>query len=206
MPSRAATRARTAVRAVLRRSWLVAAAAALVTADPAFATAEDPRVPIELQVELLTRIVRYERTYMAETTPARVVVVTRSRDLLSSRAGAELVARIRREERVGGRAVSVSLHEFTSARALGAAVDRDAIDIVYLTPGLGGEVAAIAAALDGRNVLTVAAVGGDVDRGAVVGFELVSSRPRIAVNLTRARAQRLRFNAQFLRLVRVVER
>jgi hypothetical protein len=182
----------------------LAAAAALAMAQSP-ADAEDVSVPVELQVALLGRIVRYERTYMAQSTPARILVVTRSGDPQSTRAGAEFIARIRREERLGSREITVSAHEFTSARSLAATVERERIGIVYVAPGLGREIGAIASALAGQNVLTVAAVGGDVERGAVLGFELVSSRPRIAVNLTRARSQRLRFNSQFLRIARVVE-
>jgi hypothetical protein len=183
----------------------VAVAALLLVSTVPTAGAEDSAVPVELQVELLARIVRYERTYMARTDSARVLVVVRRASIDSARAGAEFMAHVRRQRELGGRAVQPSVHEFTTARALGDAAARDRIDIVYLAPGLGSEVPAIASAFAGRNVLTVAATGRDVDRGAVVGFELASSRPRIAINLSTARAQRLRFNAQFLRIARVVE-
>jgi hypothetical protein len=169
------------------------------------AGADDSAVPVELQVELLARIVRYERSYMAQSASARLLAVVRTNDVDSTRTGSEFIAHVRRQQRVGGRTVTASVHEFTNVRALRDAVARDQVSIVYFAPGLASEMPAIASAFAGRNVITVAATGRDVDRGAVVGFELVSSRPRIAVNLPRARAQRLRFNAQFLRIARVVE-
>lgn len=99
----------------------------------------------------------------------------------------------------------MSRHEYSGLAALDAEMTRSSPSILYLAAGLGEEVPAIATALAGRSVLTVSAVGRDVDRGAVLGFELVSSRPQIAVNLRRARAQRLQFHAQLLRLARVVQ-
>jgi hypothetical protein len=93
---------------------------------------------------------------------------------------------------------------FTNPGALATTARASTARLVYLAPGLGGDVRAIGAGLVGLDVITVSAVGSDVDRGIVLGFELVSSRPRVVVHLAAARAQHLQFSAQFLRLARVV--
>jgi hypothetical protein len=95
-------------------------------------------------------------------------------------------------------------HPYSDPARLRLDIEQREASIVYLSAGLGPEVPAIAAALDGTTVLTVSSVGRDVERGAVLGFDIVSSRPQIAVNLARARAQHLELDSQFLRLVRVI--
>ena len=168
------------------------------------ALADELSVPVELQVELLDRIVRYERTFASESTPVRVLVVSRANSPESVRVSAQLIARLRHTGRLGGRPTTSQATRFAGASALAAEVRASTARIVYLAPGLGGDASAIAAALAGLGVITVSSVGADVDRGVVLGFELVSARPRVAVHLGAARAQHLQFNAQFLRLARVV--
>ena len=168
------------------------------------ATADDVSVPVDLQVELLDRIVRYERSFASETTPVRVLLVTRSGSPESARVSAQVAVRVRAAGRLGGRPATVDTTLFTSVAALAGTVRSSAARVVYFAPGFGPEVQTIAASLVGLDVITVSSVGSDVDRGIVLGFELVSSRPRVAVNLAAARAQHLQFSAQFLRLARVV--
>lgn len=179
--------------------------AGLLGAPTGPVAADEVSVPIELQVALLERIVRYERTFAAETTPVSVLVVSRASSAESLRVTGQLVAGLQHAGSLGGRTVAATTFSFTNAAGLRAEVGRTHARIVYLTAGLGDEVGRIRTALAGAGVITVAAVGADVDRGAVVGFELVSSRPRIIVNLTVARAEQLQFNGQFLRLARVIE-
>jgi hypothetical protein len=179
--------------------------AALGPAAPS-ARGDELTVPVELQVDLVGRIARYERNFAAHASePASIVVVARSRSPESQRVAAQLVASLSRTAQIGGRPVRVSRHEYTSAAALGAELDRAQAAIVYTAPGLSGDMSAIAEALSGRSILSISAVGADVDHGVVLGFELVASRPQIAIHLGRARAQRLQFSAQLLRLARVVQ-
>lgn len=167
--------------------------------------AQDGSVPIELQVELLARVARYERGFAATPrVPAAVLVVTRPASPAAARVAGQIASHLARTREIAGRPVVVSFHEHTSAAALRALVERDRIAIVYFTSGLETEIPAIASALAGLAVITVSAIGSDVDRGAVLGFELAASRPRIVVNTGRARAQRLEFHSQFLRLARIV--
>lgn len=188
-----------------RRCWVAAVLAISVGSLPGPVVANELTVPVELQVELLARVTRYERTYAARTgAPARVLIVSRRDNVESVRVSAQLSAHLARAGEIGGRPVTVATHAWSNAGALRGTVRQERPDIVYLTPGFGSEIAAIAEALREEPVMTVSAVGSDVDRGAVLGFELVSSRARIAVNVTHARAHRLDFNAQFLRLVRIV--
>jgi hypothetical protein len=77
--------------------------------------------------------------------------------------------------------------------------------VVYVAPGLSSEATAMAVALQGLDVLTVAAVPNDVLHGMVLGFEVVSGKPKLVIHLTRARRQNVAFKPELLRLARVIE-
>lgn len=55
--------------------------------------------------------------------------------------------------------------------------DRD-VTLVLLAPGLSGRARALAAALDGVACITVSATPEGVREGVVLGFDLLSSKPR----------------------------
>lgn len=189
----------------VRLRLLVLVSAVTLGAGTPSAVADEVSVPIDLQVALLGRVLRYERTYASETTPVQVLVVSRSGSPASVRVGSQLTAALRRSGSLGGRAVSVTPVSYTTAAALRASANASRARVVYLAAGLGDQLAEIDGALTDRDLFLVSTVGPDVERGAVIGFELVSSRPRIIVNLRAARARRLQFNGQFLRLARVVQ-
>src|SRR5207247_2537070 len=62
--------------------------------------------------------------------------------------------------------------------------------IVYVTPGFSDpEIGAIVASLRGVDVLSAGALPAYVPLGIVLGFDLVSGRPKVLVHLTQARRQ-----------------
>lgn len=186
------------------RALALACAVASLLGTPG-AVADEVVVPIRLQLELLERVVRYERGFASASTPVRVLVVGRNGSAASARMTAQLLAGLRQSRRLGGRPMDVAQVAYTNAAALRSEVRRVDADVLYLGARLDDEVPLIAEALSGTTLISVSAVAADADRGLVLGFELVSSRPRIVVNLKAARASRLRFNAQFLRLTRIVQ-
>jgi hypothetical protein len=76
--------------------------------------------------------------------------------------------------------------------------------LAYLSVDLEPDAPAIAAALADTNVLTIGATGLMAERGACVGFELEGGKPKIYVNLRVAKAQKVDFRAELLRLVKLV--
>jgi hypothetical protein len=189
-------------RALARCGGLLALAAFLIAES---AKADEPTVPIALQVDLLDRVVRFERNYAGHGgAPARVVVVTKGDETASLRAAALASAAIDKTGNLGARPASVTTLTFSSAAALRSASLE--ADVVYLMPGLSrADLQGIAATFADSSVLTVGVSNGDAEAGAALGFELEGSKPRIVVNLRQARAQRLDFSAQFLRLARVIQ-
>ena len=162
-------------------------------------------MPLDLQLQLVDRVVRYERVWAADPSPLGVLVLRRAGAVESERASAGLVQLLNRAGRLGGRPITVTERGYDGTASLLAQCDRERVLLVYLAPGLGAEVGNIVRAVAGRTILVVSTVGADVDRGAMVGFELAGARPRIAIHLASTRAAGRRFDAQFLRLARVVE-
>jgi hypothetical protein len=190
-------------RRVLLLCTLLLVVAAFLAAPPG--RADELTVPIGLQVDLLDRIVRFERSYASRAgAPALVVVVAKGDEAASVRAAALASAAIGQLGNLGARRASVVIMTFSSPGALRSASPE--ADIVYLMPGFSrADMQSIAAIYIDSKVLTVGTTNGDAENGAALGFELEGSKPRIIVNLRQARAQRLDFSAQLLRLARVIQ-
>lgn len=177
----------------------------LISAGSPPVRAADEGVPIALQIELLDRLLWYERRYQREAgKPIGVLVVVRPRDTQSARAAGQLSAALARLDALGGRPVRLSQVELESAAQVARVVRERGAYVVYLAPGLSDVLTDLTRSLAGSPSLTVSAVPTDVDKGVVLGFELSSSKPRIVINLRTARAQLLELSAQLLRIARVL--
>lgn len=177
---------------------------AILSIAPSDAAGDEVTVPAGLQVQLLDRVLRYEHAFPAVQGPATVLVVVRPGGAESERVAAQLRAALVSSGTLAGRNVQLVVHQYRSAPRLGRRARARGASVVYLSAGLGSAVGAIATELPSPHVVLVSSVGGDVQRGATLGFELVSSRPAIAVNLPQATAQQLQFSAHVLRVARVV--
>jgi hypothetical protein len=104
---------------------------------------------------------------------------------------------------IAGLPVAVELLEYFDPRALRGAVDARRLALLYLTPGFSDRVAAITGSLSGTDLLSVSAVAADVPAGIVLGFDLVSSQPKLWVNLSAAQRQNVTFEPQALKLMKV---
>jgi hypothetical protein len=72
-------------------------------------------------------------------------------------------------------------------------------------PGLQNNIAEIKRSLDGLDVLSVASIGSYVHQGIVLGFDVVSGKPKLLVNLEQAHSQKISFKSELLKMVRVVD-
>jgi hypothetical protein len=190
-----------------RRRVLVALAGALVwIGGRGRARAADVDVPIPLQVELMARVVKYDRNApdrMGGT--CRVLIVRRKGDSASAAAAMQVKTELEALDDIAGAAISATRHDYTDADALARKCSDDRVGIVVLTPGLSDVVGSIAAALTGQNLLTMSLLAADVASGAVLGFLLEASRPTIHVHLPQARRQNVDFSARLLAIAKVIE-
>jgi YfiR/HmsC-like len=170
------------------------------------ALAEECPVPISRQAELLVHLAAYDRNLSARAQGfLRIVVVVNPDDADSRAAGAAMQIALRRFEKIAGLPPQVSIVQFPGASELAADCRADRVSIVYVTPGLDAAIADLARALDGVDVLTVAAIPRFVAQGVVLGFDLVSGRPTLLFNLPQAKRQNVAIDPKVLELMRVIK-
>jgi hypothetical protein len=170
------------------------------------ARAEEVAVPPRLQAELLARVAAYDKSFARRAgDAARVLLVARASDNESTRTIAQLKTALGEIDRVGDLPHEETIVTYEGAPGIAAACRARRASIVVFGPGFSRDVEEIRAALDGVDVLSVSAVAEYVPRGIVLGFDLVSSRPKLLVNLTQARRQGIAFRADVLKIMRVYE-
>jgi hypothetical protein len=181
----------------------VVALCAIVARD---ARGEEVGVPERLQAELVAKMATYDRGFVARAGErAHVVIVDKPDDADSARVATHLESAFRGLPDVGGLPHDEAVVAWSGASALPGIVRARHAAIVYFTPGFAADVGDIRSALDGVDVLSVSAVADYVPRGIVLGFDLVSGKPKLLVNLGQARKQHVAFMAEVLKLARVYE-
>ena len=170
------------------------------------ARGEDVSVPIGLQAELLAKLASYDRNLAARAGDrVRIAIIARSSDASSARAAAQMQKALSTIADVGGLAHDETIVTYSDSRSIAELCKQRRITIAYVTPGLAEEAGPMAKAFAGLDLLSVAGSAADVSSGIVVGFDLVSGKPKLVVHLTRAKSQNVSFRAEVLKLMRVVE-
>jgi hypothetical protein len=93
---------------------------------------------------------------------------------------------------------------FSTSKDLIASCTRLGPSILYFGPGFDEELATLRTLFESLDLLTVSANPEGVPLGLVLGFDLVSGRPKLLVNLTQARKQGVAFQPEVLKLMKVV--
>jgi hypothetical protein len=163
-------------------------------------------VPPPLQVELLSKVLRYDRNFAGRAgAQARVLVVYVAEAPDSESVARQLMAALQAQPRLGGVVHQDALVAFQSVTALAQLIQQSDASLVLLAPGLSPRASALAAALDGAFCLTVSSTPEGVREGLVLGFDLLSSKPKMLFNLTQARRQHGDFGAEVLQLMTVFQ-
>lgn len=176
---------------------LVVLLAALLTAD------DQPTVPLQLEIELMGKVLRYDRNLALHTTTGVSVLVVHVDGEGSTAVARQLIEALGSQPTLGGLAHTEKRVLFTTPQALASQVKEQGIDVVLFAPGLSSQASELARALDGLEVLTVTTTASGVREGYVLGFELVAGRPHMLFNLAQARRQRTDFRAEVLQLMTV---
>jgi hypothetical protein len=190
------------------RGWLWhIAIALLVICSSARVIAEDVSVPISLQMELLLKVASYDKNLKQRARDrVRVAVLLRQDDPDSGRSAAQALKALSEADAIDGMPLDRVSTTYTDAAALARFIHEGNVAILYVTPGFRDtDIEAIAQALDGVSVLSVGALAKYVPRGMVLGFDLVGGKPKLIVNLGRAKRQNVELSSSVLKLVRVIE-
>ena len=161
-------------------------------------------VPPELLAELVAKVVRYDRNFSARVgAQVRVLVVYSPDSAESERVARLLLSALQAQRYIGGVAHEEALVPFVSTAKLAALARERKAAVVVFAPGLAVHASALGAAFDGFDGLTVSSTPDGVREGLMLGFDLVSGRPRMLLNLTQARRQHADFRAEVLQLMTV---
>ena len=162
-------------------------------------------VPVQLQAHLVSKISAFDRNFAARSGgSARILVVENSADDESVDVGSQFASALAGIHKVAGMDAQIDTLLFTSAGALAERCRAQRTSLVFLSTNLEKEMGAIGIALSGVDVLSVGATAEYAARGAVVGFDLDEGKPRIVLNLARAKAQNVSFRAELLKLSHLV--
>jgi hypothetical protein len=181
-------------------------AAILILAISRFSAAEETPVPVSRQAELLVRVAAYDRNLPARALGKVKVLIVRNDDDPDSRGvGAAMESAMRRFDTIGGLPVEVSSIAFPGGAQLAEMCRSNHVSIVYVTPGLDAVMPEMVQAFDGVDVLTVSAIPRFVVRGLVFGFDLVSGKPTLMINLNQAKRQNVAIDPNAVRLMQVIK-
>jgi len=167
--------------------------------------ADDVAVPLPMQAKLLATVADYDKGFGDRAKGKVKIVLLTSKSPESARAATQMQGVLKALPAIGGLPHEESVVRFESGAALANLCRTDGISIVFLMPGFGGEIADIKKSLDGVSTLSVASVGSYVEQGIVLGFDVISGKPKLLVNLTQSRAQKIAFKAELLKMVKVIE-
>ncbi len=188
-----------------RRGLLRAGAACTAALWVGQGRAQSVDVPVRLQAEPLAKVVAYDRNFAARARGhALVLILVKSGYTESQRLGEQIRAELGVLEELGGLPHTEELVRFTTRRALAELCQRRGAAVLYVSVGFAAEMPGIAGALSEQSILSVSAVPAYVARGSVLGFDAASGRPKLVVNLTQARAQKVAFKPELLKLARVI--
>jgi hypothetical protein len=166
--------------------------------------AETVQIPSSVQAELTAKLAGYDRNFASRAgSKAVIILAAMPGDAESNRAAMELKAALARLPTVGSLPHEEQVVNFSSAAALADIVRSKKGAIVYFGPGFSKQMPAIRSAFSSLNVLTIAAVPDYVPDGIVLGFDLVSGRPKLLVNIEQAKKQQVSLPASVLKLMKV---
>lgn len=164
------------------------------------------RVPASIQAQLIAKAVAYDRNFAARAREkAKILLLAKSNEPESRLVAKEMNGAFSSIGTVGDRPHEEQILLYTNAASLAETCKSRSIAIVYLGPGFADDIDAIRRALTSIDVLSVGGVADYVPNGIVLGFDLVSGKPKLLVNLGQARRQHVDFRADVLQLMRVFE-
>jgi hypothetical protein len=160
--------------------------------------------PAELQADLLAKLVAYDRNFIGRAGGMAEVILLAKRDDPGSKKGAMAMSfALSRIDRLGDLPHRETIVEFDSATSVARLCSKRRAAVLYVSSGLDGEIGGLRAALSDVSVLSVSAVPEYVPAGIVLGFDLVSGKPKLLLNLPQAKKQNIDFVAPVLALMKI---
>jgi hypothetical protein len=174
-------------------------------AAPIPARAQDISVPVKVQVPLLLKILSFDRTLSAGHDSLVIGVVFQSHYRTSAAISDEVCQALAAARRSLGprRTLRVATIDLDDPEDLGAALLREGVRVLYVTPLRAVATSAVAAATRERQVVSMTGVVQYVEEGLAVAVDAKGERPQIVINLAASRAEGAAFAGQLLKLARL---
>jgi hypothetical protein len=170
-------------------------------------SAQEIKVPVDIQFDLLTKILMFDRNLKARAGEDIVVGLAFQslyRESLIVKDEFLSAAEKARDLRIEGLPVRFMAIELKSGLSLGDLLAANKIDVLYVAPLRAYSIADIAAATRARKIMTMTGVAEYVRESLAVGIDSVGGKPKILVNLNGARAEGCDFSSQLLSLATVI--
>ncbi|MGC4064798.1 MAG: YfiR family protein [Polyangiaceae bacterium] len=183
---------------------LVMLLAALVPLWSVPADAEESSAPATVQAQIMARLLPFDRNFASKVKADVVIVLLEKPGNSDSSSAVKQIAKALSDVgKIGGHPVTTMTIAYSGAAAAVATCKAKGAHAVYVAPGLGSDIGALAASLAGSGIVSFSAVESYVAGGASVGVSIVSGKPQMSINLAKARAQRIDFPATVLKLAKV---
>ncbi len=167
-------------------------------------SAQSMPVPSGAQAELVAKLAGFDRNFAARAGSKAVIILAAvPGDAESMSAALEMKAAFARLPTVGNLPHEEVVVAQSNAGTLADLVRAKRAAIVYFGPGFEKQIPALRDALSSLDVLSVGAIPSYVPGGIVLGFDLVSGRPKLLIHVVQARKQKVAFPASVLSLMKV---
>ncbi len=153
------------------------------------------------------RMLGYDRSLRSRAGPSvDIAVVFKAADKGSTRWHEEMLRAFEalQPQTIQGLGFSVLAHPYKDEPGLSDFVNRKGVDVVYLTPGLEGELPAVRAVCRERKLTSIGAVRTAVEQGIAVAVVAKGDSPHLLVNLPAAQAVGMELNSKLLQLAEVI--
>ena len=183
-------------------------AVALLVLLAGSAVAQAPGVPPDLQAAILVRTLAYDRALKSRAGAAVVVgVVAKAGDKASLGAQDEMVRAFAATEprTVLGLPLKAVAVTFKDRAGLAAWATQEGADALYVTSGLGDDLATLRSVCDELKLASFGANRTLVEKGLAVAVVVKGDTPRLVVNLVAARASGLDLDPKLLQLSEVLK-
>ena len=170
------------------------------------ARAEDQRLPVVHRVAILLKMLTYDqRLKLRCRTGIRIGVIGVSKDKDSMAVANETYKAMEKGKgkRIEGLPLSVDMVEIKDPKDVWKAVDKNNLNILYLSPGLSGMLEKISGFAQAKKILLITGEAEHLQSGAALGAVLRGEKPKILLHQKAAVSQGADFD---VRMSRIVER
>lgn len=170
------------------------------------ARAEDQRLPAVHRVAILLKMLTYDqRLKLRCRTGIRIGVIGVSKDKDSMAVANETYKAMEKGKgkRIEGLPLSVDMVEIKDSKDVWKAVDKNNLNILYLSPGLSGMLKKISGFAQAKKILLITGEAEHLQSGAALGAVLRGEKPKILLHQKAAVSQGADFD---VRMSRIVER